>query len=162
MDPFVECSQIPEDYEAEQSIKEDYNEYIGQLVNTTPHDIHIQIGHEMYVIPTNKENILRASTFYQEINIGAPYKTYSTPKYLINTMEVKAILDKRIGKKTILIVSTILANAFETHKKGDEEELSLFDSYDFEIQVPNTNPEEVVRDENGVIKAVKSMIHYKF
>lgn len=161
MDPFVECSQIPDDNEAEESIKNDYNEYISHLVNTTPHDIHIQIDNEMYVIPVDKDNILRATPFYEEVNIGAPYKTYSKPKYMLYSPDVRKILEKRKGEKTTLVVSSIVAEAFTRLEENDDEEESFLNQYDFDIQVPNTNPDEVVRDEKGAIKAVRSMIHYK-
>lgn len=141
--------------------KKDYNEYIEQLVNTTGSDIHIQIGDEIYLIPANRENELHAIPYYKEIDIGAPYKTFSKPRYELFTPDVSDILESRKGKKTILIVSSSVADAFENHVyASDEESVNIFDMYEFSIQVPNTYPREVVRDEVGAIKAVRSMIHY--
>ena len=144
----------------------DVEEYMSRMINLTPHDINIMINGKIYTIPFVKENIMRALAFYKQRDVGAPYITYSNPTYNLYTPTLHAVLDKNKDKITekgrlILIVSKIVADAMVQYIEDRSEDLNmLYVNYPFQIQCPNTNPDQVVRDELGNILYVKSMIVY--
>ncbi len=136
--------------------------HMSLLVNTTPHAITIRTDDWDMIIEPDKKLEIRADPYYKEVDDGSPYKTFIMPLYKIDFAPIINKIKETDGK-CIFIVSSIVANVIS-------EEIYTYIScqdfdecvrtYGFKMQIPNTNPEEVIRDEKGVIKGVKSMITY--
>ena len=137
-----------------------------EFVNTTPHDITYYHGDgTTTVIPSSGWQV-RADMWYQNTEIvnnktipllihdyqGIAYNCIGNAQYHIEEDDFKALY-RETGK--YIICSKIIADCV---RERAEKHMSIRAVGDFNLLVPDTGPESVVRDDNGRILGVKRFI----